>query len=237
MINKQFQHNIKGIHLRLLEQAAMASAAVSSRLRYLDAAAMRFAITAPTVAAGLKTQSTRLADDVGILLAAPRQDVCGACGSALVPGVSCTKTIESQVKPSTKSARKVKSRIAKETSDTKPPKVMVYTCNRCNRRTRIPIGLPPKRKQIAVSKVEEKVEVNAVLSASSSVRASDDVEKPAVASDVAVVVNQPQALTKTKQRAKTNKQSGLQALLAKNKANASAAASPAFDLMDFMKTS
>jgi len=39
-----------------------------------------------------------------------------------------------------------------------------------------------------------------------------------------------------KQRAKTKKQSGLQALLAKNRANASAAPGSGFDLMDFMKT-
>jgi len=89
-----------------------------------------------------------------------------------------------------------------------------------------------------VIKVEEKPEINAPFPAPSSLQATDDVGNPAVAEDIAVAASQPQqVLTKSKQRAKTKKQSGLQALLAKNKANASAAASPAFDLMDFMKTS
>jgi len=218
-------------------QAGMASAAVNSRLRYLDAVATRFSITAPTVVAGLRIQSVRLADDSGVLLSAAREDVCGACGSVLVPGSSCTKTIQLQVDKSRKSASKVKS-ITKETSNTKPKKVMVYTCKRCNKNTRIPIGQPPQRKQTTVLKVEEKPEINAPIPALSSLQATDDIAKPALAYDVAVVANQSQqVLTKSRQRAKTKKQSGLQALLAKNKANASAAASPAFDLMDFMKTS
>ena len=133
-------------------QVVMASAAVSSRLRYLDAVAARFSVTAPTVVAGLRSQSVRLADNSGVLLTAAREDVCGACGSVLVPGISCTKTIQLQVDESRKSASKVKSikSVTKVTSNTKPKKVMVYTCKRCNRNTRIPVSythltLPTKR--------------------------------------------------------------------------------------------
>lgn len=217
----------------------MASAAVNSRLRYLDTAATRFAVAAPTVAAGLRTQSVRVAYDANLPLTAPTQSVCGACGGVLVPGVSCIKVIVSDPRKPTQSGRKVKSSIVKATSSAKPTKVMVYTCKRCHQNTRIPIGQPAKRKQIAVSRVEEKREINAAVSApsGSAVQAREDIEKPALANDAAVMASQPQTLTKSKQRAKTKKQSGLQALLAKNRANASAAASPAFDLMDFMKTS
>jgi len=215
----------------------MTFAAVSSRLRYLDAAATRFATTAPTVAAGLRTHSNRLADDGHILLATPKQIVCGACGSLLVPAVSCTKTVEAQVNKSIARASKVRTRIAKDTSKANPTKVIVYTCSRCSRNTRVPIGQPPQRKQTAVLKTEEKPEVKAPISASSSQRLRNDIGKPALVDDATAVASQTQVSAKGKQRAKTKKQSGLQALLAKNKANATAAASPAFDLMDFMKTS
>jgi len=138
---------------------------------------------------------------------------------------------------SAKRASKVKPRMAKDTSNAKPSKVMVYTCKRCIRKTRIPIGQLPKHKLTAVLRVEKKPEANVAVLASSFQKAHDDVGKLAVVNDSAVVPNQTQVSTKSKQRAKMKKQSGLQALLAKNKANTSAAASPAFDLMDFMKTS
>jgi len=216
----------------------MASAAVNSRLRYLDTAAKQFVIAAPTVAAVLRTQSIRFAHDANVPLAAPTQSVCGACGSVLVPDVSCTKTIVLDPKKLTQSARKAKSRIVKAIRGAEATKVMVYTCKRCDRKTRIPIGQPPRRNRTAALRAEKEPEVNAAIPASPSPQAHDNVEKPALTNDVAVVASQPQQmLTKSKQRAKTKKQSGLQALLAKNKANASAAASPAFDLMDFMKTS
>jgi len=215
----------------------MASAAVNSRLRYLDTAATQFAIAAPTVTAGLRDQLIRFAHDAKVSLAAPTQSVCGACGSVLVPGVSCTKIIVSDSKKSTQAASRVKSRIVKATSSAEPTKVVVYTCKRCDRNTRIPIGQPPRRKRTIVLRAEEKRAINAPFPAPSSLQVHEDLEQPALTNIAAVVAGQPQTLTKSKQRAKTKKQSGLQALLAKNKANASAAASPAFDLMDFMKTS
>lgn len=212
----------------------MASAATSARLRYLHDAASQLFVAAPTSAAAFEAEVGNIAEKAGLTHPdSRRREICSACGNILAPGLSCTVATESAFLRSSKCARNMKAGQHKPAE-----KIMVYTCKRCSKSTRVSAGVPPKARRVVVGNT--KPDMVKMSIADPLLSASNDSELPQI-DKVESRTTPPTPSGKgpsnagSKQRAKARKQSGLQALLAKNKASASTLSGSGLDLMDFMK--
>jgi len=225
----------------------MATAATSARLRYLQHAVSRLFLTAPTSAAALEAEISNIADKAGLALPhSRRQQVCGACGSSLVPGISCTLLVKPASTPTSKPARrsrmhKLKRDQLKPNYQTQPKKIMIYTCKRCSRSTHISAGASPKAMKIHNPSNTTKSSATSNMPTAERALDSPHNGKPQEAkvlkSSTVVSATSDKGLGNggSKQRARPRKQSGLQALLAKNKEDTRSASTGGLDLMDFMK--
>jgi RNase P subunit RPR2 len=188
-----------------------------ARVDFLREAAHLLTIQSPTTSAAIGAAHDKLLREQELDLEAPtkewnalRREVCGACGSLLVPGWSC------KVRHQTRSGsigKKEKMGVPKQS--VRPEKDVVYCCLRCNRRTVQALSPQPSKHTRPKTRG---VDLRSPLDAS-ALREKDTeaVSKSANAT--------------SKQRKKTRK-GGLQALLDKNKTQTPK--SLGLDLMDFM---
>jgi len=222
----------------------MTSAATLRRLRYLHDAASRLFVTAPTSAAVFEAEVSSIAETAGLTLQDTRgREICNACGNIMAAGLSCTVSIKSAGPRPPKPARQSKAGMSKDAQRKHKPvdKVMLYTCKRCSKTTRVSAGINHRTKRLNTSTVSkpkvanEPPDTDSVPDPSSRIGIPKTVESaPSIILPVPSV--KPPGNSGSKQRAKARKQSGLQALLAKNKAGANMASGGGLDLMDFMKT-
>lgn len=220
----------------------MASAATSARLRYLHNAASHLFIAAPTSAAAFEAEIGSIAEKAGLTLPDyRRQDICTACGNILAPGLSCTVAIESAPSFPSKRARGQRNRksiaVQLEYRHKLVEKIMVYTCKRCSKSTRVSAGVPPRARKV---RARNKPEADKTFVAGSMLNTPTKTalaQAEVAESDIAPPAPSAKGLTNagSKQRAKARKQSSLQALLAKNKASANTLSGSGLDLMDFME--
>ncbi|KAI5198968.1 hypothetical protein E4T39_06484 [Aureobasidium subglaciale] len=204
--------------------------------KHLQAASNILLSTSPHASAFLASQLQR---PVSASHSTSSPDNCRACGHALIPGWSCTVSRRRLPERSTKSP-KHKSKVAKKPV-TPQVTYIDYTCSLCNRVNtfKSDTQAPTRRSKLSIPAVESKS--SAVPPSASDNTAT--IAKPAVlptatpspAPSSAVSSSSEQArggMDKKKNR--KQKLGGLQAMLAKSKAPASAP--KAFDFMDFMKT-
>ncbi|KAF2869981.1 hypothetical protein BDV95DRAFT_454573, partial [Massariosphaeria phaeospora] len=184
------------------------------RVKFLQEAAHVLAIGSPTTSAALGAARDRLLETQNADIDAPnkdwdalRRELCGACGSLMVPGWSCAVTRRAPpAKPSKKSKEDTSQRVSR------PEKTVTYSCLRCGRKTIQSLPLrPPKHMKKAARK-----------------NASNDPQS---------TPDDPSRLTKaanasSKQRKKARK-GGLQALLEKSKTQTSNQSGLGLELMDF----
>ncbi|KAF2018978.1 hypothetical protein BU24DRAFT_405701 [Aaosphaeria arxii CBS 175.79] len=197
---------------------------LNSRLEYLDKAAHLLAISAPTISATLGTARDSLLGEQDVDLDMPskdwralRRDMCGACGSIMIPGWSCQVAHEVQLK----SVKQGPKRRRHHTTERKDIDV-VYTCLRCERKTTQPLE---RRTQRHMKKRSSQGPKTASIALPTREVAKDDrPSKP----------NPKTASSGSKQRAKARK-GGLQAMLAQSKAQTSKQGGLGLDLMDFMQ--
>jgi len=115
--------------------------ALQARLRFLNDSAHLIAIGSPTTSAVLGSHYDKFLAENDLDLQASKKDqdsrrreVCGACGSLMIPGWSC-HVIQENIKP--KEAQRAKKFSRKSTG--KLEKVKVYSCLRCHRKTVQPV--------------------------------------------------------------------------------------------------
>ncbi|KAH0275913.1 hypothetical protein KCU91_g4236, partial [Aureobasidium melanogenum] len=165
---------------------------------------------------------------------------CRACGHALVSGWSCT--VSKRRLPETPSKKsKTKSKVAKKPAITQHTYID-YKCNLCHsiNTAKSDTQAPARRSKSSLSSVQSKpaaapAPVQSSATATSKSAAATTTSTPSPAPSTAVSSSSEQARAGAdKKRNRKQKLGGLQAMLAKSKAPASAP--KAFDFMDFMKT-
>lgn len=199
----------------VIDSIAMISSDLQARLRYLDAAANLLSVAAPQTSRHLRFKHGSISFDHGIdRTEEQRMKACGACGTAVVPGLE--GVLQRKRSPSKKVKKGAPRRFSTATTQPGP---MVYTCNSCSRSTEFistSQPKPPRYKITAGVPLPPKELVNAAPELTR--RAS-----PVLASGI-------------KKKTKSTKKSGLAALLAKQKDSSQASSSGfGLNLMDFMK--
>lgn len=193
----------------------MAFPELSARLRHLDKSAHLLTTSAPETSRYLMSQHYSLMSDSDLdLTESQKRKTCGACGTIIILGWEGKLEVDSQ------QPRRGKGRPKREAPA--PSKAIVYTCDTCSRKTRFPLASTsrPARYKVASSNLK-------VLPAG----------KPSATPqmDSTSVTKTPSSSSNSKKRAKSRKNGGLEAILAKQKASQSASSGFGLDLMDFMK--
>lgn len=186
---------------------------IELRTKFLQEAAHALAVSSPAASTFLGTARSNLIEDADLELTsrehdAFRREFCGACGNLMIPGWSCKVSTCSQPE---KQDTKPKSRIKESTHLRKST---VYNCLRCHRTTTQKVQPRPSK---PLRKSKGRTEPEPML----------DNKKPSKEDD-AKVLKSINASSKQRQKARKG---GLQAMLAKNKSQASNQGG--FDLMDF----
>jgi ribonuclease MRP protein subunit SNM1 len=186
----------------------MASPEVLARLNFLNDSAHLLAITAPAVSRHvMSTYNAFLSENNLEPAESHRRETCGACGTTMILGQGAELERNRQLE-----------RRGKGRYDTTRSKFIIYHCKSCNKRNqhRIPTSLPRHKPRT------ETVSALAPVASTSSQLLSNSVAPEG-------------SNNSSKKRAKTRKQGGLQALLAKQKASQSISSGFGLDLSDFMK--
>jgi ribonuclease MRP protein subunit SNM1 len=203
----------------------MAAPSISARLKYLNDSAHLLVISAPGTSAYLMSRCNTLMFDNDLNQSdAQKRHVCGACGNIMMLGWTGTRQMESlKVQRGRRNARSTvpQSSIAKV-------KTVVYTCERCSRRTRQSINttIPRSSKTLDLNNHPEASQI------ATPFKASLLETHPA-----ARTLSLTPANASSRKRAKIRKQGGLQALLAKTNETDTRGSSGDFglDLLDLMK--
>jgi RNase P subunit RPR2 len=191
----------------------MESAALSTRLRYLNDSAHLLATTAPATSRHLVSRCSALIFEHELDLSeAQRRKACRACGTIMILGWE--GTLQTEARPSSR-----RRKTPRDDQDMKQTKALVYKCETCGRKTRFPLCAPPQNSKQKPG-----------LSDSRSMSTSQALTKPSPGSSVS------EAKSSRKKRAKARKQDGLKALLDAKKSGPEASGF-GLDLMDFMKKS
>ncbi|RDW66064.1 hypothetical protein BP6252_09699 [Coleophoma cylindrospora] len=187
----------------------MASSTLSARLRYLNESAHLLATAAPSTSRYLMSQCNALMFENEVEQPeSHRRKVCGACGTVMVLGWAGHLEVET---------RRSKKKKASQAGVAKA-RAMIYTCDSCGRKTRHHFNNPPPPRRNISSQAAQPV-----ASLSSSSTSANQLEAV------------PSANASTKKRAKSRKQGGLGALLAKQKASDQLSSGFGLGLMDLMK--
>lgn len=206
------------------DSSAASLEGLSAQLKYLNDAAHLMALTAPSCSSHLMSRSNLLMFSNDIDQSdSHRRHICGGCGNIMIPG--WTASVEKETLRQQKRKRIDKSR---ERATAQPTaSSMVYTCDRCGRKTPHSISkAPPVRRNTRGRLQSRPSTAKAPEHSSSLLDSKAPVETPAAVS----------ANASSKKRAKNRKQSGLQALLAKNKESSqSSSGGFGLDLLDLMK--
>lgn len=223
-------HDIHHITTRLAIMARDAlqfSHNLSTQLNFLSDAAHLLAVDAPACSSHIMSSRDTImfANDME-LSESHRRHVCGGCGAIKVPAWTVEVAKETsegrRKKRMTKGQlKKLKERAIKSTAQG----AMVDICKRCDRKTRQSILKPvPHRnthRQAPASRPSI-LNTSALPPASSTLTSSTSA--PAASTNAS-----------SKKRAKSRKQGGLQALLAKNKETSQGSRGFGLDLMDLMR--
>lgn len=187
-----------------------------TRLAHLRASARLMAATSPTTSAFLGAQYNKILSETKYDTEensehrdARQREICGGCGMAMIPGLTCTTRHTANLGRS-KKGKVTKKAVEKESKE----KHIVLTCARCHART------------------IQKIPVQAIVSdrayrLAARVAARPEPEPP--------VLPSPTPARGSKKRAKARKQGGLQAMMAKTKP-AETSSGFGLDLMDLMKS-
>lgn len=221
-----------------MNQSRKNTDSITAAQKHLQAASNLLLSTSPHISAFLASQLFQTkSPSASHLKAAPNN--CCACGHALIPGWSCT--VSRRRLPETPSKNiKTKSKVAKKPA--KPQSTCIdYKCTLCNsiNTAKSDTQAPVRRSKSSMSSLQGKptaapvpVQTNTTTITKPTVAATST---PSPALSTAVSSSSEQARGGTdKKRNRKQKLGGLQAMLAKSKAPASAP--KAFDFMDFMKT-
>ncbi|KAJ4367287.1 hypothetical protein N0V83_006868 [Neocucurbitaria cava] len=186
---------------------------IELRTKFLKEAAHALAVSSPAASAFLGSARSNLIEDADLELPSKehdafRREFCGACGNLMIPGWSCKVSMCSQTK---KQDMKPKSQIKESTQLRKRT---IYNCSRCHRTTTQTVQPRPSR---PLRKSKGRTEPEPMLD-----------NKKLSKEDDAKVLKSINASSKQRQKARKG---GLQAMLAKNKSQASNQGG--FDLMDF----
>ncbi|KAK7193805.1 hypothetical protein DPSP01_011862 [Paraphaeosphaeria sporulosa] len=195
----------------------MAADTSEARLRFLREAAYQLTTSAPTVSAALSShyiQSVIGADDLQHAKKewdTLRREVCGSCGSILLPGWSASVSHLS---------RRARAQKQPPKPATLPGKTLVCTCLRCDRKS---VQTLQSRAPKHVISKPIRTETEATKAPDVHMKIGHDQDK----------VNKSANAT-SKQRKKSRK-GGLQAMLEKTKNQSSGQGGLGLDLMDFMQ--
>jgi ribonuclease MRP protein subunit SNM1 len=193
----------------------MASSDLTARLRYLKDAAHLLATTAPTTSRFLMSECNSLMFENGIEPSeSNRREACGACGTIMILGWHGKLEVEY-------------SRVlrAKGKRATERAKAMGYRCDSCGRQTRIELPAPSPRPKASNS---------SRMKLSSSIASNNTPLQPSASTQQ--TVPGISASSTGKKRTKAKKSSGLEAVLARQRAAESNRPSGfGLDLLDFMK--
>ena len=204
----------------------MTQAATKARIKYLAASAQLFTQIAPETSAHLMLECGSVAASNDMALKMPDlQKACSVCGTILTSGWTSRSSVTNNI-------RNVRHRhpLRSERKGLYDERinVVVTQCLVCMKSTSSPLEHVPahflSRKQISMSQA-------ATSEAASSL--SRVIRQPTGAKREAHIPL-PANLA-SKNRARARKQSGLHAMLHKSRSQTTGAASPALDLMDFMK--
>ena len=206
-----------------MAQDSGAIGALSAQLKYLTDAAHLMAFKAPGCSSHLMSRCDQIMFSSHIDQSSThRRHICGGCGNIMTPGWTSTTRKEEerrQLKRHHAHKRREKG-VTKATENS-----MVYTCDRCGRETRYAINraslpriIPRRGLQPCLTPGEAPERLSTTAPAQTGT--------PTLLS----------ANANSKKRAKSRKQGGLQALLAKNKeASQSSSGGFGLDLFDLMK--
>ncbi|CAG8952401.1 hypothetical protein HYFRA_00001148 [Hymenoscyphus fraxineus] len=194
----------------------MASQELSARLKYLDEAAHLLAPTASAASKHMMLQyNSLLFDATDPHKPLKNKNACGACGTIMILGW------EAAMAPSIpRSRRNGKSN---GNGNGSKSKAISYKCQSCHRITRHPI-LNRQRRQKPAPKSSSSAHTLTPIS-SSNLQPKTNLSATAASS----------ANSNSKKRAKSRKQGGLQAILAKKNSTEAASSGFGLDLLDFMK--
>lgn len=221
-----------------MERSAAETRELSTRLKYLDEAAHVLALASPETSSFLESQYSYLVAENDLTPPDSRKkDVCGACGTILIPGLSCTITQETNLPLGPK---KKGSNVEKRTAskDNIPKKMKIYSCSRCSSKTRLPIQ-STKARMNAPKPAKASTAASSTTTVAASAQPTE--AKSSAATNAAVPVSAPPnpapaaANASSKKRAKARK-GGLQALLANSKKDTGSSKGFGLDLMDLMRS-
>ncbi|KAG9672890.1 hypothetical protein KCU99_g4625, partial [Aureobasidium melanogenum] len=221
-----------------MNQSRKNTESITPAQKHLHAASNLLLSTSPHVSAFLASQLQQpKSQSLSHSKAVPNN--CRACGHALIPGWSCT-VYKRRLPESSSKKSKTKSKVAKKPAITQHTYID-YKCTLCNsiNTAKSETQAPARRSKSSMSSLQGKptatpapVQNNATTT-NKPTAATTSI--PNAAPSTAVSSSSEQAHGGAdKKRNRKQKLGGLQALLAKSKAPASA--SKTFDFMDFMKT-
>ncbi|KAI9744901.1 MAG: hypothetical protein M1818_001826 [Claussenomyces sp. TS43310] len=202
----------------------MAAPVLSARLKYLNESAHLLAMTSRNTSAYLMSQCNSLLFDSELEQPASHQRrVCGACGNIMILGHTATMVLQPA---GARGPTRVQKQRKAEIKNKDCTRSIIYRCAACARETRQSIDTPKPRAVRPRKNAALALGSHAAL-AKSELDPRGQIESPGPSS----------ANANSKKRAKSRKQGGLQALLAKNREAAARRPSRGFglDLMDLMK--
>ncbi|OMP88319.1 hypothetical protein BK809_0003076 [Diplodia seriata] len=213
-----------------MDRTAAETRDLSARLKYLHEAAHVMALASPETSSFLESQySHLLAENDLIPPESRKREVCGACGTILIPGISCTVTQE-QVPP--RKSKKKGSKVQKlgQSEAGKGCKMKIYSCLRCSSKARLQI--PSKKARMGTRKPARSPSGESPAPTTAAITQTPAAEPDAPATAPA---NPAPANANSKKRAKARK-GGLQALLANSKKETNPSKGFGLDLMDLMRS-
>ncbi|KAF2401159.1 hypothetical protein EJ06DRAFT_379790 [Trichodelitschia bisporula] len=199
----------------------MASQVVSARLKYLSDSACLLAAASPTTAAHLQVCYNRVLEDNDMpLLDARKRSVCSACGFPFH-----RRRSKVRARPARKSKEARSTSQSRSDSEAKT----TYECSVCSSRTYVLYS--PAARQLMADKPQQPVSVNQCASQQvTSIPGSDSSVQSKQSDPIAT-----SASTSSKKRARSRKQTSLQAMLTKSRSEANSQAGFGMDLLDLMK--
>ena len=208
----------------------MSRPASQSRLNHLEKSAYLLALEAPQTSAYLQAEYTRLLSEAGVHPSAARAgEVCGSCGTIMLPGLTAKIRKGANTSGSSSSSE---GEIATARPSASVSTGRAHICCRCSAVTKYSIVQKPNNTLRSVKGLPEASTKNKVAS-SSTVRCNDKT----------LSRKEHGSTTRNKSskgRAKARKTGGLQAMLAKSKSHSAIALQSVgfgMDLMDIVKKS
>lgn len=220
-----------------MNQSRKNTESVTAAQKHLEAASNLLLSTSPHISAFLASQLQQTKSPSSHSNAIPNN--CRACEYSLIPGWSCIVSRRRLPESSSKKS-KTKSKVAKKPAMPQHT-YMDYKCTLCNsiNTAKSETQAPVRRFKSAISSLQSKptamptpLQTNTTI-ASKPIVATTSTPSPAPSTAVSSSSEQARGGA-DKKRNRKQKLGGLQAMLAKSKAPASAP--KAFDFMDFMKT-